>query len=223
MNVFGKALKSFNKRAVLQKAALGKPEGSWMNTAGQNVLPPVSWDWLLDPGITLTTRPEAEDINPILMLRECDEIKFDRSGLHRRRIHSARPFGYLDIISECTVDSGDVGAISYNTDRGLRGPFYSASNEIDRETYRVPNYDSFVIRPALKLTYVEAFKLLRFQIVDRLNKNGQQYLVQLIAPTIPNLHSPLVRKMVGRIIQDLLVEGADHLAPYFAEKFGAAF
>lgn len=210
MNHFAKALNSFNKQAVLQKAALGKPEGSFVNTAGQTVHPPLFWDCILEPGITLTAGPEskAEEMNPILMLRECDEIKFGRSGLHRHRIHSALPFSSLGIISECTVDSGDVGIISPS---------------IDRDTYRVPNYDSFIIRPALKLSYVEAFKLLRLQIVDRLNKNGQRYLVQLIAPTIPNLHSPLVRKMIGRIIQDLLVEDTDHLAPYFAEKFGAAF
>lgn len=197
MNHFAKALNSFNKQAVLQKAALGKPEPE--------------------------AEPEPEEVNPILKLRECDEIVFGRHGLRRQLFHDARPFSSRGIISEGSTDSSEVGAISYNTDRGLRGPFCSDGNEIDRETYRVPDYYSFVIRPALKLSYAEAFKLLRFQIVDRLNKNGQQYLVRLIAPTIPNLHSPLVRKMIGRIIQDLLVKNADYLAPYFAEKFGAAF
>lgn len=223
MNVFDKALKSFNKRAVLQKALVGKPQISWTN-----------WDFVSRPGIPLLSKPDlpedcfklgsgldhffsgidselkmdVEEMNPILKLRESDEITFGRHGIRRRMLHGVLPFASRRVISESSVDSGEVGIILPS---------------IDRDQYLVPNYDNFIIRPALKLSYADAFKLLRFQIIDRLNKNGQQYLVELIKPMSPNLHSLIVRKMIGRIIQDLLTEGADHLAPYFAEKFGAAF
>jgi len=247
MNVFDKALKSFNKRAVLQKAALGKAEGSWVNAEGQNVLPPVMWDFVSGPGIALSSNPELPEdhfklgsgigrffsginaepsphypgvhLNPIHALRERPELYTgDNGGRAGRSLLTPKYKAIADringgVISECSVDSSDVGSLTYS----------AGHQPIDRDTYRVPNYDNFIIRPALKLSYVEAFKLLRLQIIARLNKNCQHYLARSIRTSAPNLHPQITRKMVGRIIQDLLVEDADHLAPYFAEKFGAAF
>jgi hypothetical protein len=125
MNVFDKALKSFNTRAVLQKAALGKLEGSWVNIAGQNVLPPVSWDVVVGPGIALT--------------------------------------------------------------------------------------------------YDDAFRILHVHLFVKLKNDGHGHIGLISGRTDPRYHSRSLRKLVAPYIQELLVECADQLAPYFGEKFNTTF
>ena len=332
MNHFAKALKSFNKRAVLQKAAVGKPEGSWVNKKGQNVVPAAGWDFVSGPGIALTSKPESvEDGSRLGMFAGIDpELRYDlefmlpdgkklgdatledirelvegKGGFVRRGIRSINPIHTLrgrelplstpgaekgrpgmtllrpehqaiidrindGVVSESTTESGDIGCVPYFAEGRRERPnrsqdessslrpsdLYCRHFGVDPNKFRsattlgdllnggsampcsaarqemfagtalnkiLSGRDELTVRPALKISYEEAYTLLRLHLYDKMKKNGLEYRAMIFSPYTPAKHPPFVRKVFMPYLQELLNEGADHLVPYFAEKFGTAF